>query len=590
MATPLSAYEIKQMTSRKVPYSTLDSAVARQVYGDVMAGKSLDTSMSSRTGTNMATSTTAQTISPELAAFNQSMVNPSEWNLSNWQMGPTGWKTQPTLSIGGQQVKFDTPQEYISAMQGLTGADAPRLIGEFQNSLSYWDSVVKKSTPAPTAPVPFDINAFNQSMVNPVPDQSTTTTKDTSAINAFNQQMVNAESIESTPDIDLDMPTPLTTNGFATSSETINKSIDDYIKELTGTTTGTETKTTDLITSMNELLTQSGGKTAMLATEEQKAGVTAITGQLKGIQNEIAIKTAQFNQLYADIEGKPITMSSIIGATAQARKVAEADIGFLQAQALALQNNLAFAQQTAQRAVDAKYEPIEEELRIKTKQLELLQGQLDKEESIRADALTLFYNDQKQRVSDQKAAEKTWNDWILEQMASYPSAGLTFQETAETAQSKITKSAEYRAEVAGGDPDVNTDEWLAGRQFISDNADKPYNELFQGLKDNTNLPDDEIKKLLSDREDIVEEKKELSKTQILEVARNMKQADIENYFKSRYSDQEIKDVAREQGFEAGGFLGIGISVSKYLSSPEAREKMAELLEEQYKASGFKITE
>jgi len=490
-------------------------------------------------------------------------------------------------------------------------------------------------TTTPTAPPAFDINAFNQQMVNaPAVAKDVTTSSaqtytvkpgDTlygiygadwrnksgytgdptklqigtvlpspvapSAINDFNQQMVSSTSIAPTKQIDLEMPIPpLAKSSVTDSSKIAIKSIEDYIKELTGTTTGTETKTTDLITSMNELLTQSGGKTAMLATEEQKAGVSAITGQLKNIQNEIAIKTAQFNQLYADIEGKPITMSSIIGATAQARKVAEADIGFLQAQALALQNNLAFAQQTAQRAVDAKYEPIEEELRIKTKQLELLQGQLDKEESIRADALTLFYNDQKQRVSDQKAAEKTWNDWILEQMASYPSAGLTFQETAETAQSKITKSAEYRAEVAGGDPDVNTDEWLAGRQFISDNADKPYNELFQGLKDNTNLPDDEIKKLLSDREDIVEEKKELSKTQILEVARNMKQADIENYFKSRYSDQEIKDVAREQGFEAGGFLGIGISVSKYLSSPEAREKMAELLEEQYKASGFKITE
>lgn len=87
---------------------------------------------------------------PAPAAANISQA----WNLSAWQMGPGGWATQPVLTIGGQDFKFATPQEYADKMQSanLQGANASTFIGQFQNSVPYWKSVVTLPvTPTPPA-------------------------------------------------------------------------------------------------------------------------------------------------------------------------------------------------------------------------------------------------------------------------------------------------------------------------------------------------------------------------------------------------------------------------------------------------------
>jgi len=250
-------------------------------------------------------------------------------------------------------------------------------------------------------------------------------------------------------------------------------------------------------------LGEAGGQTAMLAEEETKAGVDTITKQLKNIQNEIAIKTAAFKQLYADIEGKPITMASIIGETARARAVEQADIGFLQAQALALQNNLSFAQQTAQKAVDTKYGPIEEELNIKAQQLELIQGQLSAKEKIRAEALKLFLNDQKTAIADAKATEKQRTDYAIKMLTAYPDSGIRIgADDYNTIQDKVQKSASYKAAIAKGDPRIDTDEnvysWLNDLINIPENKDATYEEIFSTFREQKGetLSDSELRNYL----------------------------------------------------------------------------------------------
>jgi len=81
----------------------------------------------------------------------------SEWNLSKWQTtGQGSWRNQPILTINGTQYRFNSPQEYINKMKGLTGSNAQKFIGQFQNVLGEWNAPSVKPetiTPEQLAPV-----------------------------------------------------------------------------------------------------------------------------------------------------------------------------------------------------------------------------------------------------------------------------------------------------------------------------------------------------------------------------------------------------------------------------------------------------
>ena len=119
------------------------------IYGDYGSKKDLGTTNPS-SQTKQQTNTTTPTIDPALKAFNETMVNQpkrNEWKISNWQMGENGWATQPILTINGKEYRFNTPQEYITAMSGLP--DVSKYTNQFQSAIPYWESVTKKTTPTP---------------------------------------------------------------------------------------------------------------------------------------------------------------------------------------------------------------------------------------------------------------------------------------------------------------------------------------------------------------------------------------------------------------------------------------------------------
>lgn len=231
-------------------------------------------------------------------------------------------------------------------------------------------------------------------------------------------------------------------------SNTLQQSIDENLKAMEGEKTSNEILAEKSTSRAMQLLADSLGRSKMLTEEEKKAGIDEYKTNLKNLKNEIATKTAAYEKLYADIQGKPITMNSIIGADAQARKVAQADLGFLNAQALAMQNNIDFAKQTAQDAVDAKYGPIDEEINILAKQLELIQPTLDKEEKLRADAVKLALDQRKEALDAIKAKETTLTNFNIDMIQKYPSAGIKTTDDYATTQKKVTASAEYKADMA----------------------------------------------------------------------------------------------------------------------------------------------
>lgn len=227
-----------------------------------------------------------------------------------------------------------------------------------------------------------------------------------------------------------------------------SKSIDQYIKELTPPQSETEKKSQALTDRLSQLIGDTAGQEKMLAEEEKARGVEELNKQLTAKNNEIKMLIAEREALNVDNMGKPMTMNSIIGANAQVNAVIDSKIFYRTAEAQALMGNIELARESAQRAVDAKYGPILEELRIKQAQLELLQPQLNKEERVRAEALDRQYQAQQQAIAEKRADERMLTSTLLDTMERYPDAGIRLTDTVEQANTKVkTNSAIYRDEV-----------------------------------------------------------------------------------------------------------------------------------------------
>lgn len=228
------------------------------------------------------------------------------------------------------------------------------------------------------------------------------------------------------------IPTPDLTSANSTVAGGVQtaKTLQDYINQLSTPTTALDQQESDLTNRLNTLYGQDTGKAAALSTAEAAAGVPDLRKQLQDITNSINIKNAEYNSLSTQEEGKPITMNSIIGAQAQIRRQQASEIGLLTARAQAVQGNLTLALQTAQKAVDLKYAPIEEEIAAKEKQLQLIQPLLSREQQKIAQAQALMLDDQRQQLADQKAQQKEALQFALQnniQTPFYTRAGTVYR-------------------------------------------------------------------------------------------------------------------------------------------------------------------
>lgn len=313
---------------------------------------------------------------------------------------------------------------------------------------------------------------------------------------AIDPKAIPTNTIVPTTPIGVTTPTATTPSTAGAYGDTVTKTLDQYIKEAqSATKSAAEVQQDSLTARLSDLLGQTAGQTQALSTAEAEQGVPDLTKQLQDINNQIKTTRAEQNALNVDVQGKPITMSSIIGAQAQINAVMDAKIYTLSAQAQALQGNISLAKENAQKAVDLKYAPILEELKIKQAQLELIRPTLTKEEKIRAEALAQKNKDEANALQLQIANQKDQNSTLLNLMQSYPDARITLSDTLESANTKITNnSAIYkdkikntgsgtgRAGVLASLPtSVQTQLTGIAEKFGSTDIVKKYNEVSDGL-------------------------------------------------------------------------------------------------------------
>jgi len=225
--------------------------------------------------------------------------------------------------------------------------------------------------------------------------------------------------------------------------------------------TAEQTKYEDLLKRFETTMGEGEGRGAAQLVAEETAGVPAKTQALQTANAAIQTKTAEYNALKAQEEqmkqsreGIPgFTLSEVAGQKALierqflARKNSlAADIGIEQAKALALQGDLMLAQAKADRAVTLKYDDLTTRLENQKTLLNLLEGQLSKEESVRVDAIKLYISQQQNTLEDQKETEKANYTTLLSQMNQYPDAGIVLTDTLEQANTKITTNSKIYAE------------------------------------------------------------------------------------------------------------------------------------------------
>jgi hypothetical protein len=132
-------------------------------------------------------------------------------------------------------------------------------------------------------------------------------------------------------------------------------------------------------------------------------------------------------------------------------------------------------------------------------------------------------------------------------------------------------------------------EWAYAEEYVNQYKDDYTPEQLESAlkRDTEHLSDSDIKTIISAVES--EKAKTISKSQMLTAAQAMKVEDIDTYFRARYTEEELRKIAKDLGF-GKWYKGSEAEVKDFLASPSARIKMAELLEEQYESQGFTITD
>lgn len=207
-------------------------------------------------------------------------------------------------------------------------------------------------------------------------------------------------------------------DGMVAGAGESSKSIADYIKEVTPPETETSKQYSTIVDSINTLLPGLANRSTDQLQAEKEAKLPQLKQQLGEINAQILTRNAAYEKAFADAETKAIPLPFIIGTQAATRRAQAADIGLLQARALGLQGQVQMAQETADRAIDLKYDSIRDQIDVKLQQLEMIRPILDKEERTFAQALERQYTDQRERLAETKEKAKTNMGLALE-------AGLT---------------------------------------------------------------------------------------------------------------------------------------------------------------------
>lgn len=237
------------------------------------------------------------------------------------------------------------------------------------------------------------------------------------------------------PATPLDVPKPQMTgspDALAGSLSDMPKSLDEYVKALTPPETALDKQNQAILDSIAQLTGDTTGRQQYQFGQESKYGVPQLTQQLNDLKGQLITGDAEYAKMVADeaarsaaLENQPgVSTRDVQGAqgalarTFYTQKAAKAaDLALIAAKAQAVSGNINTALLLAQKATDAKFQPIEDELKVKRAQLDAIQPMLDKQEKIQFAALQRQYEDEQMQIAEAKASQKAIGEMVVNALA-----------------------------------------------------------------------------------------------------------------------------------------------------------------------------
>jgi len=163
---------------------------------------------------------------------------------------------------------------------------------------------------------------------------------------------------------------------------------------------------------------QLGEKAGYQQQQDQAAGVTDIQKNLSDLQSQIVANVNEAKaiplQIQNQFQGRGATAGGVAPIETAARRNNAITALSLQSSAYAMQGNLALAQQTADRAVQAKFAPIEAQLATLKQAYEINKDTLDRADAKKANLLQIQLAERTRILNNAKEDQKIVYGWAAE--------------------------------------------------------------------------------------------------------------------------------------------------------------------------------
>lgn len=233
--------------------------------------------------------------------------------------------------------------------------------------------------------------------------------------------------------------------------KSFQEQVDETLKKTQAPETEKSKSLDDILASLSGDYESAESKAAIQAQAEEEAGISEKQQVVAQKNTELKVKlaqieslTASFNEGSTKIEGLNILTSGISGKKSQlyreylARKNSLiSESGMIQAELLGLNGELTSAQNMANRMTDLKYSEQEFSINSKIQMLNILAPQVEKEEAEYATAVALVLQRQADDLAEKKAQEQLYTTNAINQMNTYPTAGISITDSPEQVSAKI---------------------------------------------------------------------------------------------------------------------------------------------------------
>lgn len=223
-------------------------------------------------------------------------------------------------------------------------------------------------------------------------------------------QPVVINPVQTTGAPPLQLPQPdtnlATADATVTGSSQTAKTLQDYLNQLEAPKTALDGQNQALMDRLSSLYGSNVGRAQETAKLEDTSGLNTLKKQFADLNSQILTKNAEYLKLRDMTEQNSNLKGSFSAKDTQLARAQAADVGLLQARALGMQGQVSAAQDAIDRAINLKYQGIEEEITAKEKQMALIAPLLTAQQAKVAQAQERMYADEKERIAEEKAKAK----------------------------------------------------------------------------------------------------------------------------------------------------------------------------------------